>query len=84
MLCDEKETMQNNSHITHNTQASPHCETCHFVMPSYSSSTGLRCGLKYHQSTLLMRKLLRMDHYPEVKKNNACESWQHVDTTLKA
>jgi hypothetical protein len=53
-------------------------------MPSYSAATGLRCGLKYHQSTLLMRKLLRMDHYPEVKKNNACESWQPADTTLKA
>jgi hypothetical protein len=53
------------------------CETCYYVMPSYSSSTGLRCGLKYFQSTPLLRKLQRMEHYPEVKKINACEAWLH-------
>ena len=53
------------------------CETCYYVMPSYSSSTGLRCGLKYFQASALMRKLQRMEHYPEVKKINACESWLH-------
>lgn len=53
------------------------CESCHYVMPSYSSSTGLRCGLKYFQATVLMRKFQRMDHYPEVKSFNACESWEH-------
>ncbi len=52
------------------------CETCYYVMPSYSSSTGLRCGLKYFQSTPFMRKLQRMEHHPEVKKINACESWK--------
>ena len=55
------------------------CETCYYVMPSYSSATGLRCGLKYFQSPALLRKLQRMDHYPEVKKINACESWRHKE-----
>lgn len=61
--------------------ASPRCATCLYVMPSFTASTGLRCGLKYHQSTLLMRKLLRMDHYPEVKDNNACEAWRTAEKT---
>lgn len=62
---------------THDTPAnSLSCETCYYVMPSYSSSTGLRCGLKYFQSSPLMRKLHRMEHHPEVKKFNACESWK--------
>lgn len=53
----------------------PRCQTCLYVMPSYSASTGLRCGLKYFQSTVLMRKFQRMEHYPEVKAFNACEAW---------
>ena len=57
----------------------PRCQTCLYVMPSYSASTGLRCGLKYFQSTVLMRKFQRMEHYPEVKEYNACEAWSLVD-----
>ncbi|BDU57988.1 hypothetical protein LMORI2_09700 [Limnohabitans sp. MORI2] len=56
------------------------CETCYYVMPSYSSSTGLRCGLKYFQASAFMRKLQRMENYPEVKKINACESWLNKST----
>jgi len=48
-------------------------------MPSYSASTGLRCGLKYFQSAVLLRKFQRMEHYPEVKAFNACEAWSAVD-----
>ena len=44
-------------------------------MPSEASATGLRCGLKYFTSSVMVRKFLRMDHYPEVKEDNACESW---------
>ncbi len=59
----------------------PRCQTCIHVMPSYSASTGLRCGLKYFQSTVLMRKFQRMEHYPEVKAFNACEAWSAVDAS---
>lgn len=59
----------------------PRCQTCSYVMPSYSASTGLRCGLKYFQSTVLMRKFQRMEHYPEVKEFNACEAWSAVDAS---
>jgi hypothetical protein len=55
---------------------SPRCQSCAFVMPSYSSTTGLRCGLQYFQCTPLMRKFQRMDKFPEVKDFNACEAWQ--------
>jgi hypothetical protein len=50
-------------------------------MPSYSASTGLRCGLQYFQSSVLMRKFQRMEHYPEVKEFNACEAWAAVDAS---
>jgi hypothetical protein len=50
-------------------------------MPSYSASTGLRCGLKYFQSTVIMRKFQRMEHYPEVKEFNACEAWSADDAS---
>jgi|APCry1669189000_1035189.scaffolds.fasta_scaffold346405_1 hypothetical protein len=59
----------------------PRCQTCIYVMPSYSASTGLRCGLKYFQSSVLMRKFQRMEHYPEVKEFNACEAWSAVDAS---
>lgn len=60
--------------------SNPRCQSCRYVMPSYSASTGLRCGLLYFQSTLLMRKFQRMEHYPEVKAFNACESWSPAET----
>ncbi len=59
----------------------PRCQSCIYVMPSYSASTGLRCGLQYFQSNVLMRKFQRMEHYPEVKEFNACESWRPVDAS---
>ncbi len=54
---------------------SPRCDTCTYVLPSYTASTGLRCGLEYSRSSALMRKLRKMDFYPTVKPNNACEMW---------
>ena len=51
------------------------CESCVYVMPSKTSSTGLRCGLRYFLAPVLIRKFIPMDHYPVVKENNACESW---------
>lgn len=54
---------------------SPRCGSCAYVMPSQTASTGLRCGVKYFTSSIMLRKFLRMDHYPEVKVSNACESW---------
>lgn len=53
----------------------PMCGTCRFVLPSETSSTGLRCGEKYYRSSLLMRKFQLMQHFQEVKDANACESW---------
>jgi hypothetical protein len=53
-------------------------------MPSYSASTGLRCGIKYFQSTVLMRKFQRMEHYPEVKEFNACEAWSKADSSTSS
>ena len=52
------------------------CACCAYVMPSESSATGLRCGLKYFTSSVIARKFLRMQHYPEVQASNACEAWQ--------
>ena len=54
----------------------PMCSTCRFVLPSETSQTGLRCGLSYFRSTPLMRKFQLMQHFPVVKPENACESWE--------
>jgi hypothetical protein len=59
---------------------SPRCENCEYIMPSYSSKTGFRCGLQYFKLSALLRKLKRMDHYPEIKLDNACEAWQEKQT----
>jgi hypothetical protein len=53
----------------------PMCSTCAYVLPSETSKTKLRCGLTYFQSTPLARKFQLMQHFPEVKDFNACESW---------
>ena len=53
----------------------PRCDTCSFVLPSYSSPSGLRCGLQYHKANILLRKLRAMDFYPTVRADNACEHW---------
>ena len=55
---------------------SPRCDSCKYVIPSYTSSTGLRCGLEYSRASALMKKLRRMDFYPIVKVDNACELWE--------
>jgi len=65
--------MPQNESITH---PSPRCDTCVYVMPSETSSTGLRCGQQYFLASSLLRKFTRMDHYPIVKSSNACESWK--------
>ena len=54
----------------------PKCSVCKFVMPSETSQTKLRCGLSYFNASPLMRKIQRMDNFPVVKSENACESWQ--------
>ena len=54
----------------------PMCRTCEFVLPSETAQTKLRCGLSYFRSTPFMRKFQLMQHFPEVKEMNACESWQ--------
>jgi len=56
-------------------QPSPRCDSCVHVMPSATSPTGLRCGHKYFLASPLMQKLTRMDSYPVVKAENACETW---------
>jgi hypothetical protein len=58
---------------------SPQCQTCHYLMPSESSRTGLRCGYQYFNSPVLMRKFLQMKHFAEVKPMNACELWKLSD-----
>ena len=62
------------------THLNPRCDACHFVMPSETSPTGLRCGRQYFLATPIMRKFTRMDHYPMVKDSNACESWREAVT----
>ena len=56
--------------------SNPMCSSCSYILPSETSSTGLRCGVRYFNSTLFMRKLQQMQHFPEVKASNACESWK--------
>ena len=54
---------------------SPMCQTCEYRMASESSKTGWRCGLEHFRASPIMRKFKIMTHYPEVKPDNACESW---------
>ena len=56
-------------------QADPRCDSCGYVLPSQTASTGLRCGFNYFKSNYIMRKFQRMQHFPEVHAYNACESW---------
>ena len=64
--------MSQNSLITYK---EPRCLTCTYVMPSETASTGLRCGLKYFKSTVIVMKFQLMHRYPEVKESHACNSW---------
>jgi hypothetical protein len=57
--------------------SNPMCQTCAYVMPSESASTGLRCGRQYFLASPILRKFQRMDNYPVVKEINACEAWLH-------
>jgi hypothetical protein len=56
-------------------QADPKCDSCGYVLPSQTSSTGLRCGLDYFKSSYIMRKFQLMQHFPEVHAYKACEAW---------
>jgi hypothetical protein len=58
-------------------QADPRCDSCGYVLPSQTASTGLRCGLNYFKSNYIMRKFQLMQHFPEVHDYNACESWDN-------
>lgn len=64
---------------THRSQSESHlcasCISCEFVMPSETSSTGLRCGHQYFLVMPFLRKVTRMDHFPEVSAIHACEHW---------
>jgi hypothetical protein len=66
---------QNDSHLDALKQPAPRCDSCGFVLPSLTASTGLRCGFDYFNSSYIMRKFQRMQHFPEVNDYNACESW---------
>ena len=59
------------------------CHGCEFVMPSETSSTGLRCGYQYFLVLPFLRKVTRMDHFPEVSAIHACERW-HEKHLLKS
>lgn len=56
-------------------QTDPRCDSCGYVLPSQTASTGLRCGLIYFKSNYIMRKFQLMQYFPEVHDYNACESW---------
>jgi hypothetical protein len=56
-------------------QLDPRCDSCGYVLPSQTASTGLRCGLDYFNSSYIMRKFQLMQYFPEVHDYNACESW---------
>ena len=60
------EAVNNSDHI---------CHHCQFVMPSQNSSTGFRCGHQYFLVHPFLRKLTRMDHFPEVNEIHACTQW---------
>ena len=64
-----------------NPNSNPMCSSCSYILPSETSSTGLRCGIRYFNSTLFMRKLQQMHHFPEVKASNACESLMATQST---
>lgn len=66
---------QNRSQLGVIKQADPRCDSCGYVLPSQTASTGLRCGLNYFKSNYIMRKFQLMQHFPEVHAYNACESW---------
>ena len=66
---------QNRSQLEVIKQADPRCDSCGYVLPSQTASTGLRCGLNYFKSNYIMRKFQLMQHFPEVHAYNACESW---------
>ena len=66
---------QNRSQLEVIKQADPRCDSCSYVLPSQTASTGLRCGLNYFKSNYIMRKFQLMQHFPEVHAYNACESW---------
>ena len=66
---------QNQSKLEVIKQANPRCDSCGYVLPSQTASTGLRCGLNYFKSNYIMRKFQLMQHFPEVHAYNACESW---------
>jgi len=56
-------------------QSNPICDSCGYVLPSQTASTGLRCSFDYFNSSYIMRKFKLMQHFPEVHDYNACESW---------
>ena len=60
------------------------CHSCQYAMPSETSTTGLRCGYQYFLIHPLLRKLTRMDHFPEVSEIYACAQWHEKHETKTA
>jgi hypothetical protein len=64
-------------------QPDPRCDTCSYVLPSQTASTGLRCGFDYFNSSYIMRKFQLMQHFPEVHNYNACGAWTNEPLSLE-
>ena len=73
----------NHSDLPANVQPDPRCDTCSYVLPSQTASTGLRCGFDYYNSSYIMRKFQLMQHFPEVHNYNACGSWTNQPLSLE-
>ena len=58
------------------THACASCQSCEYAMSSETSSTGLRCGYQYFLVLPFLRKVTRMDHFPEVDAIDTCEHWR--------
>jgi len=64
-------------------QSEPRCDSCSYVLPSQTASTGVRCGFDYFNSSYIMRKFQLMQHFPEVHDYNACGSWTNTPVSLE-
>ncbi len=63
--------------------ASKSCQVCAFSLSSDSSDSSLRCGRSYYLQPAQSRKQERLDTYPMVNLNDACEHWSaKIQTVL--
>ncbi|MEI6768982.1 MAG: hypothetical protein WCL48_08510 [Betaproteobacteria bacterium] len=61
--------------MNNNTMNQESCKTCHYVLHSESSSTGLRCGYEYFHGSLIFRKVRLMSFYPSIHHYNLCDKF---------